>query len=333
MLPVSTLGTSGVPVTRLGLGCAALAGAYTSVTPEDAAATVARAAADGIRYFDTAPRYGGGLSERRLGDALQHLDRDELVISTKVGHLLTPLAEGESGWDLFPDSPTKSRPDYTRDGVLRSLESSLERLQTDHVEVLWIHDPDEFSSFDQVMNETYPTLEQLRSEGIVRAIGVGINQWQLLVDFAEVDFDAFLLAGRYTLLDNDGAATGLFPICEERGISIVIGGPYSSGVLASGPVAGATFDYSAASPEVLGRVAAIAAVCERHQVPLPAAALQFSGAHPVVASVIPGCRDADEVREAIAWSTLDIPADLWSELKHEGLLDAHAFTPGMTESW
>ncbi|MDP9028347.1 MAG: aldo/keto reductase, partial [Actinomycetota bacterium] len=316
-----------------GLGCAALAGVYTSVTPANAAATVAQAAVDGIRYFDTAPRYGGGLSEQRLGDALHQLDRDEMVISTKVGHLLTPLAEGESGWELFPDAPARTHPDYSRDGVLRSLESSLERLQTDHVEVLWIHDPDVFSSFEQVMDETFPTLSQLRSEGVVRAIGVGINQWPLLVDFAEVDFDAFLLAGRYTLLDNDGAATGLFPICEERGISIVIGGPYSSGVLASGAVAGATFDYSIASEEVLGRVTAMAAVCERHGVPLPAAALQFSGAHPVVASVIPGCRDADEVRDAVAWSALEIPAELWSELKHEGLIDAHAFTPGMTESW
>ncbi len=333
MLPVSPLGTSGMSVTRLGLGCAALAGVFTSVRPEDAAATVAQAAADGIRYFDTAPRYGGGLSEQRLGDALQHLDRHEVVISTKVGHLLTPLAEGELGWDLFPDSPTRSHADFSRDGVLRSLEASLQRLRTDHVEVLWIHDPDEYSSFEQIMDETYPALEQLRSEGVVRAIGVGINQWQLLVDFAEVDFDAFLLAGRYTLLDNDGASTGLFPICEERGISIVVGGPYSSGVLASGPVPGATFDYSTASGEVLARVAAIAAVCERHGVALPAAALQFSAAHPVVASVIPGCRDADEVRDAVAWSSADIPADLWLELKQEGLLDAHAYTPGMTESW
>jgi D-threo-aldose 1-dehydrogenase len=333
MLPVSKLGTTEVPVTALGLGCAALAGAYTSVTPADAAATVEQAFADGIRYFDTAPRYGGGLSEQRLGDALQSLDRDRVVISTKVGHLLTPLQDGESGWDLFPDSPAVSHVDYSRDGVLRSLESSLERLQADRVEVLWIHDPDEFSTFAQVMDETFPALEQLRAEGVIGAIGVGINQWQLLVDFAEADFDAFLLAGRYTLLDNEGAATGLFPICEERGISIVIGGPYSSGVLASGPVKGATFNYSAASDEVLGRVSAIAAVCDRYGVPLPSAALQFSAAHPVVASVIPGCRDASEVRDAIAWSTADIPGELWDELKHEGLLDAHAFTPGMTESW
>ncbi len=333
MMPVSTLGTSAVPVTRLGLGCAALAGVYSSVTPADAQATIDSAVAEGIRYFDTAPRYGGGLSEQRLGDALRSLDRDELVISTKVGHLLTPLAPGETGWDLFPDAPTASHADFTRDGVLRSLEASLTRLQTDHVEVLWIHDPDDFSTFEQVMDVTYPALEQLRSEGVVAAIGVGINQWQLLVDFAEVDFDAFLLAGRYTLLDNDGAATGLFPICEERGISIVVGGPYSSGILASGPVAGATFDYAAASPDVLARVAAMSAVCDRYGVPLPAAALQFSGAHPVVASVIPGCRSPREVADAVAWTNLAIPAELWSELKHEGLLDAHVFTPGMTENW
>ena len=303
MLPVSKLGTTEVPVTRLGLGCAALAGVFTPVTPGDAVATVEQAFADGIRYFDTAPRYGGGLSEQRLGDALQGLDRDEVVISTKVGHLLTPLQAGEHGWDLFPDSPASSHADYSRDGVLRSLDASLERLQTDRVEVLWIHDPDEFSTFAQVMDETFPTLAQLRSEGVIGAIGVGINQWQLLVDFAEADFDAFLLAGRYTLLDNEGAATGLFPICEERGISIVIGGPYSSGVLASGPVAGATFNYSAASDEVLDRVSAISAVCDRYGVPLPSAALQFSAAHPVVASVIPGCRSAAEVRDAVAWST------------------------------
>lgn len=327
MMPATTLGTSGIPVTRLGLGCAALAGVYTSVTPQDAAATVERAIADRIRYFDTAPRYGGGLSETRLGDALQGRDRSEFVISTKVGHLLTPLEAGQSGWDLFPDSPAVSRPDFSRDGVLRSLDDSLRRLRTDRVDVLWIHDPDEFSTFAQVMDETFPALEQLRREGVVGAIGVGINQWQLLVDFAEVDFDAFLLAGRYTLLENDDAATGLFPICEERGISIVIGGPYASGVLASGPVAGATFNYSAASAEVLARVAAIAAVCERHGVALPAAALQFSGAHPVVASVVPGCRSADEVSEAVAWTAAEIPAELWTELKHEGLLVSDAVTP------
>ncbi len=311
MLPVSALGTSGVPVTRLGLGGSELAEA-SRVTPEDAAATVAQAAADGIRYFDTAPRDGGGLSERRIGDALQRLDREEYVISTKVGRMRSAAA------------------DFTRDGVLRSLESSLERLHTDHVEVLWIDDPDEHS-FEQVMDETYPELERLRSEGVVRAIGVAISQWQLLVDFAEVDFDAFLLAGRYTLLDHDAAGTGLFPICEERGISIVVGAPYASGVLVGGPVPGSAFD-GPASQEVRERVASIAAVCERHGVPLPAAALQFSGAHPVVASVIPGCRDAAEVRDAVAGSTVDIPADLWSELKHEGLLDPHAFTPGMTAS-
>jgi D-threo-aldose 1-dehydrogenase len=327
MMPVSMLGTSRVPVTRLGLGCAALAGVYTSVTPADATATIDLAVAEGIRYFDTAPRYGGGLSEQRLGDALRTFERDELVISTKVGHLLTPLAEGEIGWELFPDAPATSQADYTHDGVLRSLEASLERLQTDRVDVLWIHDPDHFSSFEQVMNETYPALHQLRSEGVIGAIGVGINQWQLLVDFAEVDFDAFLLGGRYTLLDNDGAATGLFPICEQRGISIVVGGPYSSGVLASGPVAGATFDYATAPREVLDRVSAIATVCERYGVPLPAAALQFSGAHPVVVSVIPGCRSPSEMAAAVAWTNLTIPADLWRELKHEGLLDPHAVTP------
>lgn len=327
MMPVSTLGTSGVPVTRLGLGCSAIAGIYRSVTPSDAEATIEHAVAEGIHYFDTAPRYGGGLSEQRLGNALRSQDREQLVISTKVGQLLRPLAEGETGWDLFPDSRTASRADFSRDGVLRSLEASLTRLQTDRVEVLWIHEPDVFSTFAQVMDETYPALEQLRSEGVVDAIGVGIDHWQLLVDFAEVDFDAFLLAGRYTLLDNDGAATGLFPICEERGISIVVGGPYSSGVLASGPVAGATFDYAAAPEEVLDRVAAMSAVCDRYSVPLGAAALQFSGAHPVVASVIPGCRSPREVADAVAWTKLAIPDELWSELKHEGLLDAHAVTP------
>ncbi|MCM6761218.1 aldo/keto reductase [Rathayibacter sp. ZW T2_19] len=333
----SPLGRSAVHVGRLGLGCASLAGQYTVVTEEDAAATVRAAYDGGIRYFDTAPVYGAGLSEERLGSALTALDRCDVVISSKVGYLLEPLAEGDSGWEMFPASTQKHSFDFSTDGILRSFESSLKRLGTDRIDVVWIHDPDEGvggrdgrpyderSHFEEVMRESYPVLTQLRSEGLIGAIGVGINQWQMLVDFVHAgDFDAFLLAGRYSLLDHSDVLTELFPLCEQRSTSIVVGGPYASGILASGPVPGATFEYAPASESVLDRVRAIEAVCADFSVPLPAAALQFSLAHPVVASVIPGCRSSAEVRQAVEWVSSAVPVALWNRLVERGLIDERA---------
>jgi D-threo-aldose 1-dehydrogenase len=338
--PSTRLGSGTVEVTRLGLGCASLAGQYTAVSEEDAQATVQRAWAGGIRYFDTAPVYGAGLSEERLGRALQTLPRDELSLSTKVGYLLTPLEKGEAGWSMFPESTRRFHFDFSRDGVLRSLEASLTRLGTDRIDSVWIHDPDEGvggrdglpadsrSHFAEVMAEAYPALDELRSTGVIGAIGVGINQWQMLVDFVTAgDFDAFLLAGRYSLLDHADALQHLFPLCAARNTSIVVGGPYASGILASGPVPGATFEYAAADDTVLDRVRHLHALCAAHGVPLPAAALQFSTAHPIVASVIPGCRTAQEVDDALAWSQFPIPEALWEDLRMAGLIHDQSPTP------
>ena len=242
------------------------------------------------------------------------------------------------------DSPPALRADfdYSRDAVLRSVEGTLERLGLDAVDMLSIHDPDEAihfgpgedpyarSRFREAMDGAYPALDELRSQGVIKAIGVGINQWQMLSDFVTAgNFDYFLLAGRYTLLEQEPLAT-LLPLCAKRGTKIIVGGPYNSGILASGAVAGATFNTRAAPPPIFDRVRRIAAVCARHNVPLPAAALQFPLAHPLVVSVIPGARSVAELDQNVSHMTLPIPPELWSDLKADRLLDAAAPVPGKT---
>jgi D-threo-aldose 1-dehydrogenase len=294
---------------RLGLGCAPLGGLYEQVSDEEARTVVDRAWERGLRLFDTAPLYGSGLSERRVGAALRDRPRDEFVLSTKVGRL---LRAGRT-----PDGPFKGAPplgpvfDFSFDGALRSLDESLERLGLDRVDVALIHDPDDH--FAEAIAGAYAALERLRSEGVVRAIGVGMNQSELLARFArETDVDCFLLAGRYTLLDR-GALAELLPLCLERGIAVLAGGVFNSGVLAGG----ATFDYEPAQPEVLERVRRLADVCARWNVPLAAAAVQFPLRHPAISSVLVGCRSAAEVEENVALAELELPAGLWEELEAE----------------
>ena len=215
--------------------------------------------------------------------------------------------------------------DFSRDGVLRSFEESLKRLELDRVDVLLIHDPDDFHQ--QVVEEAFPALAELRSQGVIGAIGAGMNFCEPLAQFGrEADFDCFLLAGRYTLLDHTGLED-LLPLCEEKGMSIILGGPYNSGVLASDLGEGTTYFYQSTPPEVLELARKIKAVCDRHDVPLKAAALQFGLAHPAVAATIPGAVSADEVQENFDMVSYEIPADLWAELKHEGLLPENAPTP------
>ena len=317
------IGTSGLTVSRLGLGGVALSGAPPSTDPqrataEDEAVTlIQRSLHLGVNYLDTAPMYGVGQSEKRYGRALQGVPRESYVLSTKVGRVLDPAEPGNDrlAWSF----------DFSRRGVQRSFESSLERLGLERVDILFIHDPD--SHYEQAIAEAAPVLVELQRQGRVKAIGAGMNQWEMELKFARAGhFNCFLLAGRYTLLDQT-ALPEFLPYCLEHRISVVAGGPYNSGILAVGPRDGATFNYRAASPEMMDKARRVAAVCERHRVPLRAAALQFILAHPAIASVIPGARSVAEVEENVALVEYPIPGELWADLQHDGLIDPAAPTP------
>jgi D-threo-aldose 1-dehydrogenase len=334
------IGKTSVQVTQLGVGGTAFGNLYQAMPEQDAHDTIHAAYRAGIRYFDTAPLYGHGLSETRLGAGLASLPRETLVISTKVGYTLVPRPAKAIPQGVFQDPlPFDTLFDYSRDGVLRSLEGSLKRLQTDHVEIVLIHDPDESvstkrgadlyakSHFAEVMAGAYPALHELRAQGVIKAIGLGMNQWQMLADFARAgEFDGFLLAGRYTLLEHAPAAA-FMALCEQKHISVVIGGPYNSGILASGAVPGAYYNYGPAPEDILALTRKIEAVCARHHVPLPAAALQFPFGHPAVASVIPGARSAGETEANVRLFEHPIPRDFWLELQAEGLVDGEARLP------
>jgi D-threo-aldose 1-dehydrogenase len=313
------VGRTGVRVTRLGLGGVALSGAPPSTDPErvtredEAVALVRRSLALGVTYLDTAPMYGVGRSEHRYGQALRDRPRDSFVLSTKVGRVLHPAAPG---WAF----------DFSAAGVRASFESSLERLGLEQVDILFVHDPDDH--YQQALSDAFPMLVELRAAGRVRAIGAGMNQWQMELEFARQGVcDCFLLAGRYTLLDQ--SALGEFlPYCVEHSIGVIAGGPYNSGILAVGPRDGATFNYRPASAEMMDKARRVAAVCERRGVPLRAAALQFILAHPAIVSVIPGARSIAEVEENVALVEHPIPVELWDELKDAKLIAAGAPTPG-----
>jgi D-threo-aldose 1-dehydrogenase len=308
------------------------------MSEENALATIDAAYAGGVRYFDTAPLYGYGLSEQRVGAGLSRYPREAVVISTKVGRTLVPRATPDPH-DAFINAPAFDAIfDYSRDAVLRSLEKSLQRLQTDRVDIVLIHDPDESvtqrgadpyakSHFNEVMAGAYPALAELRAQGVIKAIGAGMNQWQMLSDFARAgNFDCFLLAGRYTLLEQTAAQTFL-PLCFERHISIIIGGPFNSGILATGVQANAHYEYRTPPPHIIDRVQRLAAVCARYGVALPAAALQFPFGHPAVAAVIPGAASPAEVRANMAYCQQPIPADFWTELRQLKLIDEAAPVP------
>ena len=307
------IGRTSLQVTRLGLGGVFLA---SNAEPAEAAALIDRAVGLGVRYFDTAPMYGNGESERRYREPLGRLDRSDFVVSTKVGRRLQADAGGSEPWHF----------DFSREGALRSFESSLERLGLDHVDILLVHDPDDHA--DQALREAFPALIELREQGVVGAIGAGMNQWELELRFArELPLDCFLLAGRYTLLEQ-GALPEFLPYCEANGISVVAGGPYNSGILASDLGEGASYNYRAAPAEMIDRARAIKAVCDHHDVPLKAAALQFILAHPAIAAVIPGAASVAEVEENARMVEAPIPRALWAELQDAGLLDPGAPIPG-----
>ncbi|HEX4092410.1 MAG TPA: aldo/keto reductase [Trebonia sp.] len=321
-LPKRQLGRSGVAVTELSFGGAAIGNLFTAVTDDDARAAVDAAWDGGVRYFDTAPHYGLGLSERRLGAALRGRPRAEYVISTKVGRLLDPApspppgrAAGRDGEGFDVPADLVRRFDYSADGVRRSLAASLDRLGLDRVDIALIHDPDAHG--EQALREAYPALAGLRAEGVVGAIGVGMNQTGLLTRFVrETDVDVVLVAGRYTLLDQS-AATALLPAAAERGVSVIAAGVFNSGLLAA-PTPDATYDYATAPGSLLDRALRLQDICARSGVPLRAAAARFPLAHPAVASVLIGARTAAEVTDAITLRGLDIPPGLWDSLAAGG---------------
>ncbi|WP_328445523.1 aldo/keto reductase [Streptomyces sp. NBC_00386] len=323
---MNSLGADGFPVSALSFGAAGIGNLYTEVTDEQAYDAVDAAWTSGIRYFDTAPHYGLGLSERRLGAALRDRPRAEYTVSTKVGRLLEPVdAGGDDLADGFAVPATHRRVwDFSADGVRRSLDASLERLGLDRVDIVYLHDPDDHA--EQAFREGYPALEELRSQGVVGAIGAGMNQTEMLTRFVrETDVDVVLCAGRYTLLDH-GALTGLLPAAQDRGTSVVIGGTFNSGLLAD-PRPGATYNYAVAPDELLDRALRLKEIAGRHGTSLRAAALAFPTAHPAVASVLAGARSAAEVRDCAERFAAPVPADFWRELRTEGLLPATAPVP------
>lgn len=302
------LGQSLVEVSRLALGGGPLSGPLGAATPDDVDGIVARAWEHGVRFFDTAPLYGTGELERRLGRALSRWKPEEYVIATKVGRLLRKDASGE----MAPNF------DFSYDGVMRSLDESLMRLRMTSVDVLHIHDPDDH--WDQASDGAYMALDMLRSSGVVKAIGAGMNQAAMLERFAdELHLDAFLMAGRYTLLDHR-TSRSLMEKCARKGIGIIIGGVYNSGILA-GPVEGARYNYAPASSEWLDRARRLEATCNRHSVPLKAAALQFPLANPAVSTVLTGVRSVEELDQNVEMARVEIPDALWADLRRECLVE------------
>jgi D-threo-aldose 1-dehydrogenase len=304
----------------LGLGCAQLGNLYHAMSAENATATVERAWREGVRYFDTAPHYGLGLSERRLGSALAAFPRDAFTVSTKVGRVLEPDPAGAGRRDSagFEVPAThRRRWDFSRDGVLRSLEDSLGRLGLDRVDLVHVHDPDEH--WAAALDEALPALFDLRAQGVIKAVGVGMNQCAMPAEFVRrTELDAVMIAGRYTLLDQS-ALDELLPLCLDRGVAVLAAGVFNGGILATA-VPGDRFDYLPAPPELADRAARIAAICGRHGVDLPQAAMALPAAHPAVAAVVTGAHSPEQVTANVRRARTPVPSALWAELVAEGLL-------------
>lgn len=341
-LPTRPLGRSGIPVSLVGFGSAPLGDLYARLDDAEAIATVTAAHAGGITLFDTSPHYGNGLAEHRCGTALRRLPRDSFVLSTKVGRWMDPRGAGGSaiGRDVAAPGfagglPHRSVVDYSYDGTLRAFEQSLLRLGLDRIDILLIHDVDVWTHgagaieqrFREAMDGAYKALDRLRAEGAVKAIGIGVNEAEMCERFARAgDFDTMLLAGRYSLLEQP-ALERFLPLAAAKGIGVMLGGVFNSGILATGPVPGARYNYRQAPPAVMERVARLAAVCRAHGVALADAALRFPLGHPAVASLVLGAVTPGEVARNLASLDASIPAALWSDLKAEGLLAADVPTP------
>lgn len=331
------IGTTGLMVPVMGLGGAPLGNMYEAFADDVARATVKAGFDAGMRLFDTAPLYGHGLSEHRMGEGLRGIPRDQFVLSTKVGRLLKPMPPAEVDGGQFKNVPPfMGVYDYSYDGVMRSVEDSLQRLGMSSIDILLIHDVDVWTHgseearlqrFKECMDGAYPAMDKLRAEGTIKAIGAGMNENQACEDFARAgNFDCFLLAGRYTLLEQE-ALDSFLPLCAEKGITLMIGGPYNTGILATGAIDGAYYNYQPAPPEIMDKTAKIEAVCKSHNVQLPTAALRFTLGHPNVATIIPGARTPDEVERNRAIFEAPVPTGLWSDLKSAGLLRSDAPVP------
>lgn len=330
-----------VPLTRMGFGGAPLGNLYKKISEEDAQAALQAAYDAGIRYFDTAPQYGLGISEGRFGIAINRFGRENVQLSTKIGRLLLDCEPHEVTPEHFIDVPQKKIVfDYTYDGVMRSYESSRDRIGVENADILLIHDVDVFSQGSQELSDAkvrelfdgggYRALTELREAGEVSAIGAGVNEWQVCERLMGLgDFDGFLLAGRYTLLEQE-ALDSFLPLCVEKDVGIILGGPYNSGILATGAVDGAKYNYADAPPEIMEQVRRIDAVCAAHDTPLIAAALQFVVGHPAVKTVIPGGVNADQVVANVDVLEMSVPDGLWSDLKAEGLIREDAPVPSGT---
>jgi D-threo-aldose 1-dehydrogenase len=307
---VRNIGRTSLQVSMLGLGTAGIGNLFRHVSDAEAEGTIHYALEQGVTLIDTAPLYGIGGSERHLGAVLAGIPRERFVLSTKIGRIVTSSDQ----W-VF---------DFSRDAVRRSLDASLERLKLDYVDILHIHDPDDH--YQQALDEAFPALADLRSQGVIKAIGAGMNQWEMLYKFAEnADFDCFLLAGRYTLLEQKSMK--FLELCQKKQIGVLAGGIYNSGVLATGAVAGAKFQYQDAPPEILAKVRRLQAMCDRHNVPLNAAALQFVAAHPAYSSLIVGAETPTQYAETIKASQVPIPAAFWADLRTEKLIEDSAPVP------
>ncbi|MBO0140735.1 aldo/keto reductase [Agrobacterium sp. Ap1] len=325
---------------RLGFGAAPLGNMFRDIPEDEARATVEAAWTDGIRYYDNAPFYGAGLAEIRMGEALKGKPRDQYVISTKVGRYILDEIEdvsareqGEKAGVFSHGLPNKVVNDYSHDGTLRSIEQSLERLKTDHIEIAFVHDLAQdfwgdrwLEKFEEARGGAFKALDRLRDEGVIKAWGLGVNKVEpieLVLELDEPKPDAFLLAGRYTLLDHDKALQRVMPMVAERGLGVVVGGPYSSGALVGGP----NFEYAPIKPDMAAKIAKIKAIADRHQVSMKAAGLQFSLANPAVAAVIPGASQPSRIAEDSAALKEAIPADFWRELRAEKLVNPAAPLP------
>lgn len=334
-LPSRNLGRTELRASTLGFGGAPLGDLYARLDEAQAVATVEAAVAAGVTLIDTSPLYGHGLSEHRIGAALRRVGREGVLLSSKVGRVAEPFAGRGDGSGYLGGLPHGMRFDYSYDGTMRSLEQSALRLGTDQIDIVLIHDVDIWTHgadaiedrFSEAMAGAYRALDKLRAAGTVKAIGVGVNEAEMCERFAHAgDFDTMLLAGRYSLLEQPALAS-FMPLARKKGIGLMLGGVFNSGILATGPVTGAKYNYKPAPPEILARVAAIEMTCRRYAVPLRRAALQFPLGHPAVSSIVMGAVAPAEVADQLAELAAPVPLELWSALKAEGLLGADVPVP------
>jgi len=328
-------GRTDINVSCFGFGTAPIGNIFREIDDDTSDKMIQCAWDAGICYFDTAPMYGHGLAELRTGQGLRWKKREDYILSTKVGRILKPARRQDIDFTPWTNAaPFTMHFDYSYDATMRSLEDSLQRLALEHIEICFIHDIDVFTRgeeqpevFAQAMDGAWKALERLRDEGVIKAIGVGVNEWEVCHKALEQrDFDCFLLAGRYTLLEQDSLDKFL-PLCEERNAAVVVGGGFNSGILATGAIEGAKYNYAPAPADIMEKVSKIESVCADHKVPLPAAALQFVVAHPAIPTFMAGTRTVEQLKQNLDWFNHNIPKEFWAELKDKGLLRNDAPTP------